>query len=53
MQNAESGWQELIDKYGVKTVFLKPNMPLVQKLKASPPWQMEYSDKDAAVLFRP
>jgi hypothetical protein len=53
MQSAKPGWQELINKYGVKTVFLKPDDPVVQKLKASPPWQMEYIDKDAAVLFRP
>jgi hypothetical protein len=53
MQNAETGWEELIDKYGVKAVFLSPNSPLIQKLKVSAPWQLEYSDKDAAVLFRP
>lgn len=53
MQNAESGWEELIDKYGVRVVFLSPNSQLIQKLKVSPPWQLEYSDKDAAILFRP
>jgi hypothetical protein len=53
MRDAEPGWQELIDKYGVKTVFLKPDEVLVQKLKASPAWQIEYIDKKAAVLFRP
>jgi hypothetical protein len=52
MQNAEPGWQELIDKYGVKAVFLKPGAPLLEKLKASSSWEIEYSDKDAAVLFR-
>jgi hypothetical protein len=45
-------WQSQFAKYGIRTVVLPPDAPLVTGLRGSPDWKTIYSDKQAVVLTR-
>jgi hypothetical protein len=53
MTQAKPGWQELLKKYEIKTVFLKPKEPLAQILKQEPGWHVDFSDKQSVVISQP
>ncbi|HEY9683720.1 MAG TPA: hypothetical protein V6C86_19220 [Oculatellaceae cyanobacterium] len=50
---AKPGWQELMKKYDIKTVFLRPHNALVEKLKQEPDWHVDFSDDKAVVISQP
>jgi hypothetical protein len=45
-------WQSTFAKWGIQTVVLPPDAPLVTALRALPSWETIYSDKQAVVLTR-
>lgn len=45
-------WQSAFAKWGIQTVVLPPDAPLVTALRALPSWETIYSDKQAVVLTR-
>jgi len=45
-------WQITFAKWGIQTVVLPPDAPLVTALRALPSWETIYSDKQAVVLTR-
>jgi hypothetical protein len=45
-------WQSAFAKWGIQTVILPPDAPLVTALRALPSWETIYSDKQAIVLTR-
>ena len=45
-------WQSTFAKWGIQTVILPPDAPLVTTLRALPSWETIYSDKQAVILTR-
>lgn len=45
-------WRSSFDKWGIRTVVLPPDAPLVTALRSLPDWQTVYSDSQAVVLTR-
>jgi hypothetical protein len=48
---AEDGWQEILDKWGVRLVLVEPKTPLVYRLEDNG-WQVLYSDQVSVVYGR-
>jgi hypothetical protein len=49
--NAKHGWEQDFKRYGVDTILLPPDVPLVGALKQSSRWRVVYDD-GAAIAFR-
>jgi len=45
-------WQSALAKWGIQTVVLPPDAPLVTALRSLPSWETIYSDNQAVVLTR-
>jgi hypothetical protein len=45
-------WQSQLAKWGIRTVALPPDAPLLVALRASPDWEAIYADKQAVVLTK-
>lgn len=45
-------WQQALQQWGVRTLVLPPDAPLVTKLRASQGWREVYADPQAVVLSR-
>jgi hypothetical protein len=45
-------WRSTFDKWGIRTVILPPDAPLVTALGALPDWRTVYADSQAVVLTR-
>jgi len=45
-------WRSPFEKWGIRTVVLPPDAPLVAALRASPDWETIYADSQAVVLTR-
>ena len=45
-------WRSPFEKWGIRTVVLPPDAPLVTALRALPDWEAIYSDKQAVILIR-
>jgi hypothetical protein len=52
ISNAVNGWEDRLDRYGVRTLLLSPaeHSTLIQAAMVSPRWQQVYADP-AAVIF--
>lgn len=50
--NAESGWQEKLNKYQIDAVFLPSVFPLVRELNKDTGWSIYYEDKQAVILVK-
>jgi hypothetical protein len=48
----EPGWDEVLEKWGIRTVLVEPSAPLVLRLEAAG-WQEAYADELAVVFTRP
>jgi hypothetical protein len=48
---AETGWQEVLDRWNVRTILLEPGMPVVGHLQGAG-WQLLYQDEMAVVYGR-
>ncbi|MBI9035645.1 MAG: hypothetical protein JEZ03_14375, partial [Bacteroidales bacterium] len=49
--NADKGWNFLLDKYKINTIFIKPDRQLTSELKLAE-WQIEYEDQIAIIMTR-
>ena len=47
-----AAWQAPLEKWGIQTVVLPPESPMVTALRASPGWKPIYSDSLAEILTR-
>jgi hypothetical protein len=45
-------WRRSFEKWGIRTVVLPPDAPLVTALRGLPDWETVYSDSHAVVLTR-
>jgi hypothetical protein len=45
-------WSRPFKRWGIRTVVLPPDAPLITALRASPEWQQLYGDAEAVVLTR-
>jgi hypothetical protein len=52
MIRAEPGWQQLVDRYEISWVFLKPAAALAFALGKQPDWRSVYEDGEAVVMVR-
>jgi hypothetical protein len=46
-------WQDPLSEWGIRTVVLPPDAPLIVALRAMPAWKEVFADKQAVVLTRP
>jgi hypothetical protein len=49
---ADDGWQDLLDKYGIRLIIVETNSVLAKFLRINPAWQEAYHDQMAAVFIR-
>jgi hypothetical protein len=51
---AETGWEQLIERYGIQTLMLEPEKQakLVQAAQASPAWELVYQDPYAVIFTK-
>jgi hypothetical protein len=47
-----NSWRDLLGKWGIRTVILPPDAPLIIALQAQPDWETIYSDKQVVLLTR-
>jgi len=47
-----SSWRSGLERWGVRTVVLPPDAPLVTALSSLPQWKVVFSDRQATVLTR-
>jgi len=45
-----SSWQQNLEHWGIRTVVLPPNAPLISALRISPRWREVYADSQATVF---
>jgi hypothetical protein len=50
---ARPGWQQILEKYDVRTALIPSNSALAAALGASPAWQQAYQDEQATLYQRP
>lgn len=48
----ESHWQDSLNKYGVRTVLVKPDAALASLLRQAPGWQKIFEDSQAVIFTR-
>jgi hypothetical protein len=48
----ERNWREPLERYGVRTVFVKPNTPLASLLRQDATWRSVYEDQQAVIFFK-
>lgn len=51
-QSGETGWRAPLDKYGIRTVLVKPDRALASLLREDASWQKVFEDKQAIVFVR-
>ncbi|HEY9869818.1 MAG TPA: hypothetical protein V6D08_11680, partial [Candidatus Obscuribacterales bacterium] len=49
---ARPNWQQLIERYRISWVFLKPELPLVDALQQKSGWTVRYRDEQAVIIVR-
>jgi hypothetical protein len=49
---AQPGWRDVLDKWGIRMVFLEPTTPILEILTAEG-WTVYYRDSQATILIRP
>jgi hypothetical protein len=50
--NARAGWQDILDTWNIRVVFLDPSAPILQVL-ITQGWQVQYHDDQSVILLRP
>ena len=48
----ERDWREPLERYGVRTVLIKPDVPLASLLRQDKAWQNVYEDKQSVIFFK-
>lgn len=52
IHDGNQAWRERLDTYGVRTVFVKPNVALASLLRQDDGWQKVFEDKQAVIFVR-
>lgn len=52
MMAGERDWREPLERYGVRTVLIKPNTPLASLLRQDETWRSVYEDQQAVIFFK-
>jgi len=50
MYKCQPGWQGLLRKYGIESIFLPPSACIIETLKHDPAWVVAFEDKDSVIL---
>ncbi|CAN5724657.1 hypothetical protein BH18ACI4_BH18ACI4_25480 [soil metagenome] len=50
--HGHSGWREPLDRYGIRTVLISPDVPLASLLRNDPEWQKAYEDNQAVIFTK-
>jgi hypothetical protein len=50
MYKCQPGWQGLLRKYGIESIFLPPSAHIIETLKHDPAWVVAFADKDSVIL---
>ena len=45
-------WRKSLQTWGIRTVVLPPDAPLITALRSSPEWKQIYADSQAVILTR-
>jgi hypothetical protein len=45
-------WKKPLEAWGIRTVVLPPDAPLITALRSSPKWRQIYGDSEAVILTR-
>jgi len=45
-------WTKTLEAWGIRTVVLTPDAPLITALRSSPQWRQIYGDTEAVILTR-
>src|SRR6185295_4072457 len=45
-------WSKTLEEWGIRTVVLPPDAPLITALRSSPKWRQIYGDTEAVILTR-
>ena len=45
-------WQQLLETWGIQSVFLPPDAPLVTALGTIPSWTVAYADRQAVIMIK-
>jgi hypothetical protein len=48
----EREWRAPLERYGVRTVFIKPDAPLASLLRQDATWRSVYEDQQAVIFFK-
>ena len=52
VHDANPGWRELLNKYGTRTVLVKPDSGLATSLRDETGWQKVFEDRQAVIFVR-
>jgi len=52
VHDGKPGWHEFLDRHGVRTVLVKPDVPLASLLRLDSGWQKAYEDQKAVAFVR-
>ncbi len=50
--DGRNGWREPLDRYGVRTVLISPDVPLASLLRIDKDWRKVYEDQQAVIFIR-
>ncbi len=50
--DGHSGWRAPLDRYGIRTVLISPDVPLASLLRNDPDWQRVYEDNQAVIFTK-
>jgi hypothetical protein len=51
-ENCEKGWRRTLDDHAVRTVMIRPDVPLASLLSEDTRWGKVYEDRQAVIFFR-
>ena len=51
-QSGQTGWRAPLDKYGIRTVLIKPDLALASLLRQDSEWQNVFEDKQSVMFVR-
>ena len=51
-QSGQTGWRGPLDKYGIRTVLIKPDIALASLLRQDVAWQNVFEDQQAVIFVR-
>jgi hypothetical protein len=52
VHEGKTGWREALDDHGIRTVLVKPDVPLASLLRLDSGWQKVFEDKQAVIFVR-